>query len=117
MARDAIGSRQDGDGLIHPGWTLIGALRGAGPGPDDIIGLCGVSWDDRVMFGETTVEQIEPLRARQHYVVNGRFLDVRHRVGRTVETFDLMTCAMTVEYEARVAARRVNSFVIPRRKK
>ena len=117
LARDAIGSRQDGDGLLHPGWMLIGALRGAGFGLDEIIELCGVSWDDGVMFGETTVEQIEPLRAGQHYVVNGNFLDVQHRVGRTVGAFDLMTYEITVEYEARVVARCVNSFVIPRRGK
>jgi hypothetical protein len=116
IARDCIGAPPSTDGLLHPSWTLVGALRASGFDLDQIIALCGASWDDGVMFGEAEVEQVQPLRADVEYAVHGSFLDVQRRTGRTIAVFDLMTYEIGFELDGEIVCRCVNSFVIPRRR-
>lgn len=115
IARDCVGAPPATDGLLHPSWTLLGALRGSGYDLEDIIRLCDASWDDGVMFGETRVEQVQPLRADVEYSVRGTFLDVERRSGRKIAAFDLVTYEICIELDGDLVAQCVNSFVIPRR--
>lgn len=116
IARDTIGASPSTDGLLHPGWTLFGALRSAGFDLERIIELCDASWDDGVLFGETTVEQLQPLRIGVEYAVGGTFLDVQRRKGRQIAEFDLMTYEIRITLDDETVTRCVNSFVIPRRR-
>ena len=116
LARDCIGAPAATDDLVHPGWTLFGALRGAGYDLESIIQLCGASWDDGVLFGETVVEQIEPLRHSVDYVVRGSFVEVQHRTGRKIAECDLVSYELLIEHDDQLAVRCRNSFVVPRRR-
>nr|MCW2728154.1 hypothetical protein [Aeromicrobium sp.] len=116
IARDTIGAPPGEDGLLHPGWTLFGALRAAGFDLERIIQLCGASWDDGVVFGETSIEQVQPLRVGVEYEVNGSFLDVQRRTGRQIAEFDVVTYEVRIEHDGETVTRCVNSFVIPRRR-
>jgi hypothetical protein len=115
IARDCVGASPSTDGLLHPSWTLLGALRGSGYDLEQIIRLCDASWDDGVLFGETQVEQVQPLRADIGYSVRGAFLDVERRSGRQIAAFDLVTYEICIELDDDLVARCVNSFVIPRK--
>jgi hypothetical protein len=115
IARVCVGAPPSADGLLHPGSVLWGALRGSGFDLDRIIGLCGASWDDGVLFGETSVEQLRPMCAGVRYAVRGRFLDVERRAGRQIAEFDLVTYEMRIELEDVLVGRCTNAFVIPRR--
>ncbi|MFE5704306.1 hypothetical protein [Rhodococcus koreensis] len=117
LARDCIGALPAQGKALHPAWTLIGALRGMGLTLSELFAVIGAADDDGVMFGETEIDQYEPLEVERHYAISGRFVDVQRRRGRKLGTFDLVTFELTIEHHDGPVARCRNSFVVPRRDK
>lgn len=102
--------------VLHPVWILLGALRGMGVSIDDLTALVGAGAHDGTVFGETVMEQHQPLRADTEYVVRGGVVDLVRREGRRAGLMDLMTFRLElVDPEGVVAAVSEQTFVFPRR--
>jgi uncharacterized protein (TIGR03084 family) len=115
IARDCIGSPPAGDEFVHPGWLLFGAFRGMGLTLTELFHLVDAAEEDGVMFGETEIEQIAPLRRDTAYVVHGRITGITRRTGAKVGVFDLVSYELEIACDGEPSARCRNSLVVPRR--
>lgn len=116
LAADAMLSPELPIGMLHPAWIFIIGLRGMGMTLDEFMQLAGSSADSGVMFGETVIEQFEPLSIGEDYAVRGEIVDVLRREGKRIGTFDLVTFRLEiVDDTGRSFGAATNSFVFPRR--
>jgi hypothetical protein len=81
---------------LHPVWILLGALRGMGLTTVELVGLAGAGPQDGVLFGETELEQLAPLRTDVDYRVTGGVIALDRRQGRRSGTFDVMTFRLEI---------------------
>lgn len=106
--------------LLHPVWVLLGSLRGMGMTIEELVALADVS-PDGVLFGETELEQLEPLRTGVRYAVSGRIVSLERRQGKRAGTFDVLAFRMEIsgtgDDEGRLAASSTQSFLIMRQKR
>ena len=82
LSHDAMQAPTLPDGVLHPAWIVLGALRGMGITLDDFIELAGATPDDGVVFGETDYEQHALLRSDTEYTVRGGIASVTRREGK-----------------------------------
>lgn len=116
LSHDAMHAPPLPAGVLHPVWVLLGALRGMGITIDELTALAGAGPADGTVFGETSLEQREPLRAEVEYRVRGGITEVVRREGRRAGTMDLMTFRLElVDPDDEVAAVSEQTFVFPRR--
>ncbi len=71
LSHDAMQAPELPDGVLHPAWIVLGALRGMGVTLDAFIELADATPDDGVVFGETDYEQHALLRSDTVYTVRG----------------------------------------------
>ncbi len=115
LGHDAMLAPPLPDGLLHPVWILLGALRGMGVDTDELVGLVEAKPDDGVLFGETTLEQHAPLRSGVRYTVTGEVTDLVRRTGRRAGTMDLFTFELSIhDPDGTLAAVSGQTFVIMR---
>lgn len=115
LGHDAMLSPPLPDGVLHPVWILLGALRGMGVSTEDLIGLVEATPDDGVLFGETTLEQHTPLRTGLRYSVTGEVTGLSRRTGRRAGTMDLLTFALSItDPDGAPAAVSTQTFIIMR---
>lgn len=116
LSHDAMHAPRLPDGVLHPVWILLGALRGMGVTIDDLTELAEVGPGDSTVFGETVFEQAEPLRTDVEYRVRGGIRDLARREGRRAGTMDLMTFRLElVAPDERVVAVSEQTFVFLRK--
>ena len=116
LACDAFRSPHNSDDLLHPAWIVMGGFRAMGVSLAELNKLLRASEADGVMFGETTLEQIEQLRVGETYSVMGEIVDVVRRTGSRLGAFDLITFSLRLaDHKGRVVAASSNTFVVPRR--
>lgn len=114
LSHDAMQSPPLPEGLLHPVWVLLGALRGMGITLDELTAIAEAG--EGTMFGETELEQLEPLRTGVVYLVRGSITQLARRESRKMGTMDLMTFRLEiVDPSGAVVAVSVQVFIIPRR--
>ena len=115
LAHDAMKSPRLADGQLHPVWIVLGALRGLGMTIEELVGLAGAASADGALFGETTLEQLTPLRADLMYAVSGVVTGITRRTGRRAGVMDLMTIELTLtEPDGTPAAVSLQTFILMR---
>jgi len=116
LSHDAMHSPTIAMPTLHPVWILLGALRGMGMTIDELTALVGAGAEDGTVFGETVMEQHQPLQADVEYRVRGAIVDLVRREGRRAGLMDLMTFRLElVDPDDQVAAISEQTFVFPRR--
>jgi hypothetical protein len=115
LSHDAMQAPTLPDGVLHPAWIVLGALRGMGLTIDELIELAGATPQDGVVFGETDFEQHAPLASDREYRVRGGVTAVTRRQGKRVGTFDVLAFELVIE-DARGATAAVSrqSFIVLR---
>ncbi len=114
LSHDAMQSPPLPEGLLHPVWVLLGALRGMGITLDELTAIAGAG--EGTMFGETELEQFEPLRTGVVYLVRGSITELARRESRKMGLMDLMTFRLEiVDPAGTIVAVSVQVFIIPRR--
>jgi hypothetical protein len=112
LSHDAMQAPPLPDGVLHPAWIVLGALRGMGITLDDLIELCGATPEEGVVFGETDYEQHALLHSGTEYTVRGGVTSVTRREGRRVGPFDVVVIELTIaEPGGAVAAVSRQSFI------
>jgi len=112
LSHDALQSVPLPDGVLHPVWIVLGALRGMGITIDDLIELAAASPDDGVVFGETDYEQHALLRSATEYTVRGGITSVTRRKGKSAGVFDVVVIELTiVGADGAIAAISRQSFI------
>lgn len=115
LSHDAMRSGEIPAPLLHPSWILLGGLRGMGMSIDDLIRLADSEPDAGVVFGETELEQLEPLVAGQRYLVGGEITDLRRRTSRRAGVIELLDFRLDIRNEAGdLVATHTETFVFPR---
>lgn len=115
LGHDAMLAPPLPDGLLHPVWILLGALRGMGVDTEELVGLVEARPTDGVLFGETALEQHIPLRAGRSYAVTGEVTDLTRRTGRRAGTMDLLTFTLSItDPDGALAAVSTQTFIIMR---
>jgi hypothetical protein len=115
LSHDAMLNPDIPEPILHPSWILIGGLRGMGISIDDLIRLADSEPEAGVVFGETELEQFEPLVADQRYLVSGEITDMRRRVSQRAGVIDLVDFRLDIRNEAGgLVATHVETFVFPR---
>jgi hypothetical protein len=100
--------------LLHPVWTILGALRGMGTDLSEVFALADAT-EDGTLFGEVEFEQRAALRAGVEYAVRGAITDLVRREGRRAGPFDILSLKLEiVDPTGEVAAAVTQFFVIPR---
>ncbi|MFN8224796.1 MAG: hypothetical protein U0R50_16300 [Gaiellales bacterium] len=97
LSHDAMQAAPLPEGVLHPVWILLGALRGMGVTLDELIELGGSSPDDGVVFGETDYEQHAPLRTGVTYRVSGGVKSVTRRAGKQGGVFDVLVVELRID--------------------
>lgn len=116
LSHDAMHAPALPDGMLHPVWVLLGALRGMGLTTDELTAIADAGAHDGTLFGETELEQLQPLRAGVAYTVRGGVTDLVRRDSRRAGRIDLMTFRLEiVTPDGEVAAVSVQTFIFPRR--
>ncbi len=114
LSHDALQSPPLPEGLLHPVWVLLGALRGMGITLGELMAIAEAG--EGTMFGETELEQVEPLRTGVVYLVRGSITQLARRESRKMGPMDLMTFRLEiVDPTGAVVAVSVQVFIIPRR--
>lgn len=114
LSHDAMQSPPLPDGILHPVWVVLGALRGMGMSLDELTGMADA--EEGTMFGETELEQFEPLRSGVVYSVSGAVTELARRESRRMGRIDLMTFRIEIADPAgAVVATSVQVFILPRR--
>jgi hypothetical protein len=115
LSHDAMLAPGIPEPLLHPSWILLGGLRGMGMSIDDLIRLAGSDPDAGVVFGETELEQFEPLGADHRYLVSGEITDLRRRTSRRAGVIDLLDFRLDISNEAgELVATHTETLVFPR---
>lgn len=115
LSHDGMRSVDIPEPILHPSWILLGGLRGMGMSIDDLIRLADSEPDAGVVFGETELEQFEPLRADQRYLVSGEITDLRRRVSQRAGVIDLLDFRLDIKSEAgELVASHTETFAFPR---
>jgi hypothetical protein len=104
LSHDAMQAPELPDGVLHPAWIVLGALRGMGITIDDLIELAAATPDDGVVFGETDYEQHAVLRSDTEYTVRGGVKSVTRRDGKRAGAFDVVVIELVIEDRAGVVA-------------
>jgi hypothetical protein len=112
LSHDALQAPPLPEGVLHPAWIVLGALRGMGISLDDLIELAGATPEDGVVFGETDYEQHAPLRSDTEYTVRGAVTSVTRREGRRAGAFDVLVIELNIEQaDGALAAVSRQSFI------
>jgi hypothetical protein len=115
LSHDAMLAGEIPEPILHPSWILLGGLRGMGMSIDDLIRLADSEPEAGVVFGETELEQFEPLVVDQRYLVGGKITDLRRRVSQRAGVVDLLDFRLDIRNEAGdLVASHVETFVFPR---
>lgn len=115
LSHDAMLNWNIPEPLLHPSWILLGGLRGMGISIDDLIRLADSEPEAGVVFGETELEQFEPLEAGRRYLVSGEITDLRRRTSHRAGVIDLLDFRLDVKSEAGdLVATHTETFVFPR---
>jgi hypothetical protein len=115
LSHDAMLSHDIPGPLLHPSWILLGGLRGMGMSIDDLIRLADSEPDAGVVFGETELQQFEPLVADRRYLVNGEITELRRRVSQRAGVIDLLDFRLDIRDEGgALVATHTETFVFPR---
>jgi hypothetical protein len=115
LSHDGMRSVDIPEPILHPSWILLGGLRGMGISIDDLIRLADSEPDAGVVFGETELEQFEPLIADQRYLVSGEITDLRRRVSQRAGVIDLLDFRLDIKNEAGdLVASHTETFAFPR---
>jgi hypothetical protein len=113
LSHDAMQAPPLPDGVLHPAWIVLGALRGMGVTIEELIALAGATPEDGVVFGETDLEQHAPLVGDRPYAVRGGVTGVTRREGRRVGAFDVLQIELTIEEpDGTPAAVSRQSFIV-----
>jgi hypothetical protein len=114
IAHDALDAPPLAPPLLHPVWSILGALRGMGTELGELFAEVDAT-EDGTLLGEAELEQLRPLRSGVDYTVRGGVTDVARRHGRRTGAFDVLTLRLEiVEPDGEPAAVVTQSFVIPR---
>jgi hypothetical protein len=100
--------------MLHPVWILLGSLRGMGLTIEELVGLAGMDPGAGVLFGETEICQIEPLRTGVEYTVTGAVTALERRQGRRAGTFDVLTFSIELALEGKTVATSTQAFILIR---
>jgi hypothetical protein len=107
LSHDAMKSPKLPAGVLHPTWVLLGALRGMGMTMEEVSEVAGATEDDVVMFGQSTIDQLVPLRSEISYTVAGEIRSLTQKQGKrggtmhsyevelTISTADGQRCAVS----------------------
>ncbi len=115
LSHDAMLNRDIPAPLLHPSWILLGGLRGMGMTIDDLIRLADSEPEAGVVFGETALEQFEPLVADRRYLVSGEITELRRRVSQRAGVIDLLDFRLDIRDEqGALVATHTETFVFPR---
>jgi hypothetical protein len=113
LSHDAMQSPPLPEGMLHPVWVLLGALRGMGMTLEELTAIADAG--DGTLFGETELLQYQPLRTGVVYSVRGAITDMTRRQSRKIGLMDLMTFRIEIiDPAANVVAVSVQVFIIPR---
>lgn len=114
LTHDAFQSPPLPDGTLHPGWILLGALRGMGMTLEELTSIADAG--EGTLFGETELEQHQPLRTGVTYAVRGAVTELQRRDSRRIGTMDLMTFRIDItDPSGALVAVSVQVFIIPRK--
>jgi hypothetical protein len=100
LSHDAIQTGELPPPSLHPVWIVLGVLRGMGITLDDLIELAEGSLEEGVVFGETELEQLEPLAAGVTYRVHGGIKSLVRRRGRRAGVIDILTFELHITDES-----------------
>lgn len=115
LSHEAIRSFDLPEPILHPSWILMGGLRGMGMSIDDLIRLADSDPEAGVVFGETELEQFQPLVAGARYVVSGEITDMRRRTSQRAGVIDLLDFRLDISDESgELVATHTETFVFPR---
>lgn len=116
LSHDAMHAPALPDGILHPVWVLLGALRGMGLTIDELTAIADAGAHDGTMFGETELEQFGALRAGVVYTVRGGVTELTRRESQRAGRIDLMTFRLELlDPDGTVVAVSVQTFIFPRR--
>jgi hypothetical protein len=114
ISHDALDAPPLESPLLHPVWTILGALRGMGIDLADVFALVDAT-EEGTLFGEAAFEQLRPLRSGVDYAVRGAVTDVVRREGRRAGLFDVLTLTLEIiQPDGEPAAVVTQAFIIPR---
>jgi hypothetical protein len=113
LSHDALQSPPLPDGVLHPVWVLLGALRGMGLTLEELTAIA--DGGEGSLFGETELEQREPLRSDVVYSVRGSITDLVRRQTRKMGIVDFLTFRLEIlEPGGALAAASTQVFILPR---
>lgn len=113
LAHEALQSPALPDGLLHPVWVVIGALRGMGMTLEQLTALADAG--EGTLLGEAELEQSQPLRTGVTYTVRGAITDLVRRQSRKIGTIDLLTFRIEIlDDAATTVAATTQVFILPR---
>jgi hypothetical protein len=114
LSHDAMQSPPLPDGLLHPVWVLLGGLRGMGMTLEELTAIADAG--QGTLFGETEIEQLQPLRTGVVYSVRGAITDLKRRESQRLGLMDLMTFRIEIlDPAGDTAAVSIQVFILPRR--
>lgn len=115
LAQDAMQAVVPVAPLLHPVWVVLGALRGMGVTIDELMELADARPTDGVVFGETELRQVTPLRADASYRVRGGVTSIVRRTGKRAGVFDALTFELEIlDPDGALAAVSSQTFIIRR---
>lgn len=88
----------------HPVWFIIASLRSMGITVDELCALARMGQDDTLLFGECTVDQIQPLVVGGHYRASASITDVSAKTTRDGTRLDTVTVRVDVAGAERVGS-------------
>ncbi|MGW4339973.1 hypothetical protein ACWEK5_45440 [Rhodococcus koreensis] len=100
----------------HPIVAFIGAQRGMGLSVEELFKLLESDIEDGPVLAQTTLELTRRLEVDVTYEVSGEVLDVKHKHGKAMGHFDLVTCRFELRHhdEDDVVATVTNVYAIGR---
>jgi hypothetical protein len=96
LSHDAMQAPPLPPGVLHPVWVLLGALRGMGVSIEELVAVVDAKPTDGVLFGQTTLDQLEVLRSEVTYSVAGEVTGLTRHHGKRAGTMDRMTFELRI---------------------
>lgn len=101
----------------HPSLAYFVAMQGLGVTIQEIFDLMEATADSGVVFGETELELLRPVRPGGTYAVEGEIASVQRKSGRRAGVFDKLTfVGRLFEHDTREpVATNTNTWIFPRK--
>lgn len=110
-----VGAGARPDGSAHPVYAFIAALRAMGWTVDQFLAACDARADEGPLLAGCRLVFEQPLRVGETYHVTGEITAADRKAGRRAGTFDLVSFELRLAVDGEVAARAVQTWVLPRR--